>query len=79
MKNLLIAVIAAAGLSFVTPFANATDDASVNDTVVKIFVEATGSAERAELYTPQVDTQSILQPPHVGGCVKARINGEQPS
>ena len=36
MKSLLIAVIGA-GFSFTTPCANATDDALVNDDVVKTF------------------------------------------
>ena len=62
MKNLLIAVIAAAGFSFATPYANATDDALVNDDVVKLFTEAINSAELAEPPPPQADTQGAMQP-----------------
>lgn len=62
MTNLLIAVMAAAGLFSATPFANATDNALDDDAVVRLFAEAIHDAERAEPYNSQADTQGTIRP-----------------
>ena len=68
MNHLFIAVIAA-GFSFATLCANATDDALVNDDVVKVFAEAINGAGLAQPQPSQVDSQGTMQPQAIPAVV----------